>query len=1521
MPEQLREGIKTLGDVRYSLELFYGRNYREQEVGMDSPSEVVIGTTKNCLVRLPSEHFFSDFEILLIRGENGEWSIFGGDNNYLSDGNMLKLRTLSLTHGSAFSVYYQDGDVEICHGTFLRSFGAGNQNYSSYIDLTGITQIEIGGNSECQILIRDEAVGKDSITFGKNGQNWQITDHRSRYGIAVNGSRIEEKAILSNYDFFSMAGHGFFLKEERLYICNDPMIQVIGLRVLEHSDSKSSMQYPHLNKSTRMYYQIPTDEIEYIDPPEKIKEKKQNLFLMLLPSAATLILMVFLRGALGGGGAFIVISAGSMAIGIVTSIITYRMQKKESKEGEENRILTYTEYAKKKEEEIINIRNEETMLMEMNTPALGNTIQSVMDFDERIFERSKDDKDFLAVRIGTGSVKSMRQIKYGKKERLTIDDEMVMWPEVISKKYEFLPNAPILLPLNKLSMIGILGNGPQVYEHLKMIIVDLCVRHSYQDLQMGIIFPNKDYAKWEWVRWLPHFNNEDTGLRNIVYDEDSFKVFAENMYNIFSKRESGEKKRGNQSNLPHYVIIITEAYEIMTHPISRFFENGEAIGVSFIFCNGAKELLPNCQKMLLLGNEMNQLVDSEDAGKKDNYVSFSIQDSLAKRIAKKMACVTVDEVSLESRLTKSITLFRLLGIYKADDLDLKNRWKESKVFKSMSVPMGVDAKNDIVYLDLHEKAHGPHGLVAGTTGSGKSEILQTYILSIATYFHPYEVSFLIIDFKGGGMVNQFRELPHLLGAITNIDGKEINRSLKSIKAELQKRQRLFAEADVNHIDLYIKKYKAGEVEIPLPHLIIIVDEFAELKAEQPDFMKELISTARIGRSLGVHLILATQKPAGQVDNQIWSNSRFKLCLKVQGVEDSNEVLKSPLAAEIKEPGRAYLQVGNNEIFELFQSAYSGASERVFDNTGSAVSIVQVELSGRKTELYREKKNENTDVGRTQLEAIVEHVDDYCRQEKIERLSSICLPSLEKVIEYSGNKTKSELEFVDIGIYDDPENQYQGSTFVDICNKNTLIIGSSQYGKTNLLQLIIREIATQYSSKEAHIYILDFASMFLKNFETLKHVGGVVCTSDDEKFKNLMKLLSEEISTRREKLVNAGVSSFLAYREAGFDDLPHIFIFVDNMTALFELYLNEDDSFLEIVREGIAVGITCIVANSQTSGFGYKYLSNFSNRIMLYCNDSGEYSNLFSRPETKPDEVVGRAILEVEKRILECQTYLAFPGEKEIDRSNNVKAFIAQINEENMTIARKIPYIPALLTKEMLSDGFRAETIGYSVPVGLSYLSVEPFYLNFSRIPMLGVCGKSGRGHFNFISNIFDSFEKNANQSLVRAWILDGVDRKYKDLQKLSITELYTINPESIKGVIENIYEILSKRYEEMFKENKTQNSLLLLIINNNDAARVISNDRELMDKYRTIMDKYKNLNISIIFTDYQNQALPYDAPEPMQMIKREKKVLYLDELSNLKVIDVPYGYVKEFKRKMQQGDAFLINDNLVEKIKMVKSAF
>ena len=1492
---------------RYKIILSSNHLYKEIELAQDV-QQVKVGTGIDCDVRLRKELFFGQIELLFVKNHE-EWSVLCSDDLYLTVGDVRKLMTRNLCHGDTLEVKYQESDNLVFTLDFLIDFDDGKKRYDDFIDIAEANLIMVGVSNGNDIVIHSMYVeNEDAIELGQVENYLILNKIQSKFGVYVNGRRADVKERINSGDFFSVADCFFYYKDRRIWTKTGDKIEVNRFAV---TVSTRSPAYPQFVRNTRIQNVLNDEKIEILDPPVLPQKPKNNIFTQLFPSIGMLIAAGAMAAA--GGATMIVFSGISAAMSAITVVGTMRYNKKEYRKNVKSREVNYNSYIDGKRLEIETSRDEERKILESIYISQEEEIKNLSEFSCDLFDRSPDDVDFLCVTLGIGNVKSKREVNYKKQERIEAGDELQKIPEQLYNQYKYISEAPIVCDLKLANAIGIIGNRDEQFIFLKNFVMDIATRQYHTDVKMLFVAEAEHAEKIRWLRFLPHVYSETLHIRNIVCEEESRNLIFESLYKELTIREETKKYDFRM------ILFLYDECGFSSHPISRFVNEGKELGITFVFFGEDRSQIPvGCNYLVCSKtNGRAELIDTADKTQTMEFGYPVLSDEAAMDMVQLLAPVFTEEISLEGSLTKNISFFELLGLMAVDDLDLKKRWDRSRVFQSMAAPVGV-SKTGVVYLDLHDKAHGPHGLVAGTTGSGKSELLQTYILSIATLFHPYEVAFVIIDFKGGGMVNQFRELPHLLGAITNIDGKEINRSLKSIKAELQKRQRLFAEADVNHIDKYIKKYKSGEANEPLPHLIIIVDEFAELKAEQPDFMKELISAARIGRSLGVHLILATQKPAGQVDDQIWSNSRFKLCLKVQNKEDSNEVLKSPLAAEIKEAGRAYLQVGNNEIFELFQSAYSGAPEKMDDSNVKEFTVFQLLDSGKRMPVYVQKKRKASSDSLSQLDAVVSYVADYCKREGICHLENICLPPLPEFLKYpeSGMKKK---ETVSIGIYDDPDHQLQSDAEIDISGKNTLIIGSSQYGKTNILQLLIRAIAETSTPGESVIYILDFGSMFLKNFEKLNHVGGVVCSSEDEKLKNLFKMMFAEIKSRKEILVSAGVSSFASYLEAGYTDLPHIYLMVDNMTALMELYLQNDDSFLNIVREGLAVGISVIVANAQTSGIGFRYISNFANKIALYCNDSNEYINLFEHLSIQPDEKPGRCILEIDKNIFECQSYLAFSGEREIERIQEMYDFISAINSDNPGMqARIIPCIPTILPIHDLYGDFLAEKKGYKLPVGLTYNEVSPYYLDLANLGILGLCGKENTGHRNFIECIYSYLESRKSECPARIAVFDDVKRKFAELKLNTLTELYTLDVEQVKSVIEEWHEILTNRYEKMLASENTADTseLLLMIIQNNDAAKVLSDDMGLMEKFHDITSRYKDMNVAVIFTNYPNNPVSYDAPEPIRMIKQERHCLFFEDIDNLKPFDVPYDALRANKKPLEVGDAYYIRDNEVVKLKM-----
>ncbi|MCR4649872.1 MAG: type VII secretion protein EssC [Lachnospiraceae bacterium] len=1475
--------------MKYKIAILGDNIFSEVKLNDKWEKGIYIGTTNTSHMRFHKKMFPVDFEIKVF-AQNGQWQAECSENVCLQNemGQNSKVYFDVLERWKVINVKTEDYLFSI---EFDIDFEKKCEDFYTKICCENADLIRVGASDQCNIRIDDPVLGRDSFTIAKENGTYILHSENSRYGVLLNGTKCrEEKKIISDRDIISINGFDFYWHEGALFTGSN--LELISkFETVTKKPQSNHLHYPNFVRSARQQFVVPEKEIKLLAPSAKPVLDKRNIVTSLLPSLISVGMMVLMRAAMGGRNVmYIFMCVGMGLTGIITSIISLREGKIKYRKDLVSRENDYNRYIADQEKKIQELQEKERIISKRQYPGIDERIREVEDFDQRLFEKQKENKDFLYVQLGVGAAESKVAVESKEQDTRQVNDPLMDYPQLFHDKYQFVADMPIMLDLAENRTVGFIGKRTQLYQMMKNLILQMCIEHYYQDLKTVFIMEEDDVENFRWARWFRNAYDEKSGLRYFAYDKNSNKVILEYLYSFLNERSKRKEAENKEDST--YVIFVYRSEIIEGHPINLFVEKAKDLNCVFLFFDEYVEYVNRfCKKRVFLSEkEMAGYIQDIDDGEKVDIFEYNrVPIETAAAVAQKMASVNVEEVSLEAALTKNISMYQLLDIGNVRELDLSSRWANSRIYNTMAAPLGVKSGNEIVYLDLHEKFHGPHGLVAGTTGSGKSEILQTYILSMATLFHPYEVGFIIIDFKGGGMVNQFRNLPHLNGAITNIDGKEIDRSLSSIKAELQKRQRYFALHDVNHIDDYIRLFKSGKAKEPLPHLILIVDEFAELKSEQPEFMKELISAARIGRSLGVHLILATQKPSGVVNDQIWSNSKFKLCLKVQDKSDSNEVLKSPLAAEIREPGRAYLQVGNNEIFQLFQSAYSGAP--VPNGAMGKVKkfkINSVELSGQRMVVF-EQKQQAEEGGKNQLDAIVEYIADYCKVNKIERLPNICMPPLSDNIEYNlvPYENKSTDVCIPLGIYDAPQRQAQELMDVNLTQSHVMIIGSSQMGKTNMLTCIIRGLAERYSSDEVEIYLLDYASMILKNFEKLKHVGDVVTSSDDDKAKDLLAKLVAEIQRRKDILSEMGLSSYSAYRESGQTELNQKVIILDNIMVFRELNNNLEDSMLKLARDGAAVGICLIVTAQQTNGLGYRYMSNFSNRFCFYCNDSSEYSSVFERCRQKLDQKPGRCFFTIDKEIYEGQIYVPFPAQKEIERVTKIREFIGMINENDKGKgAEKLPTLPDEVSLSDLWDKSETEWEPYMFPLGYNFDNYGVDVLQLSDFPILGLVGGKAEVKVSFLKVILEELLSKQAKAPADIYIFDdseGSFAAYKDRITYYSSDATT--------VIECVKKICRSALD-----NPGNSKYSCLILNSDQVVSFLSEDDETYNLICECLSSEAVSGVSFILPRVKNESLYLAKDRLVKLLNDANNMLVFEKLSEAQVIEW------RIKNKQKRGD-------------------
>ena len=1137
------------------------------------------------------------------------------------------------------------------------------------------------------------------------------------------------------------------------FICvNNPdnMLKIAGLNLVKEEEKQKVVLMPvsEDDKIVELYgpndYYVPyptirehvkDDEIVIDAPPEEDKQDGMPWILSMGSSmmmTASAFTMAFNVGYYVQNGADWIriipqaIMCLSMLIGgLLMPRIANWYQKKQRKKRENLRQTKYTKYLNDKARRIELLLNNESQILNDTYLNSQDCINALEKRTNNFWHWQVTDEDFLTVRLGTGRQRPHLEIK-APEEHFTLDeDDLLNKVYELKSKYEYIDNVPVVISLRNYPVTSFISSTFN-NDFINEIISQLITLQSSIDLKIVIFTSDVNLKYWEYMKYIPHVFADDKSIRFFAASVENAKAVSNYLEEVLKSRKESKNPDSITSQetiyMPHY-LIITDDYKKYKNIniINEIVEkNGGEFGFSLsIFEKSIKQVPINSTAFVEYTDDDGVIIEKQaglnnQAIFKINKPEYSLNMS---NIAINLAAIPVNTKDGQAGLPSSIAFLDMYGVSKIEQLNVLNRWRQNNPVISLNTIVGVHPNGDNFELDLHEKYHGPHGLIAGATGSGKSEFIITWILSMAINYHPYEVQFVLIDYKGGGLAGAFEnkenkiKIPHLVGTITNLDVNTMNRSLTSIQSEIIRRQKIFNEVRENlgegTIDIYKyqKLYRDGVVSKPLSHLFIVCDEFAELKQQQPDFMQNLISVSRIGRSLGVHLILATQKPSGVVNDQIWANSKFKVCLKVQDREDSMEMLKRPDAASITDVGRFYLQVGYDELFEIGQSGWSGAKYTPSDKIVVKVdeSINYINDIGYILKSIKEKTTDNTsnvDYG-DQLINIVKYINHLGEKEqlKINPLWLDIIPALiniEEVKKKYGYKPQAYYINPAIGEYDDPVNQSKSILNIDLSKKGNLVVyGLPGTGKETLLTNLIRSTIIEHTPDEVSVYVIDCGSGSLQTFNSFPHVGDVITVDDSEKITDLFKMIDQEIEHRKDLFVDYA-GSYNEYIENSGQKLNVMLVVINNYDIFAENYANETELLQSMFRDGYKYGVVFAVSAISTTVIKSRSMSYFNNKICMRLADPTDYRMILNAPkELTPAEYFGRGIVQLGKNAYEFQTAM-FASAK--DQVNSLRELSKLLNASYTTRARPIPTIPKEVTVNSLLDKV---TNSNTIPVGFN----------------------------------------------------------------------------------------------------------------------------------------------------------------------------------------------------------------------------
>ena len=881
----------------------------------------------------------------------------------------------------------------------------------------------------------------------------------------------------------------------------------------------------------------------------------------------------------------------------------------------------------------------------------------------RLWERRADDPDALELRIGLADQPARIELV----------------PEADGTSRASLPvpplarDVPVTLPLASLGVIGLAGPLPASRGLARWLVAQAAVLHSPRDLQIVVLSTDPQAGhEWNWVRWLPHAAARSAAASAQVGTdpESAARRVAE------LAAEAGERlgrTAGPAGLLPGYgsggvadpglgprILIVLDGARVLRRlpGMPQVLAAARAAGMQAICLDESRRLLPEeCAAVISWDDTRPSAVTVQGGGLDGTGLVLADQAGTdwADRLARALAPVRdVSREDADSALPSSARLLDLLALPDPGAADICAAWQLGG--RSTSAVVGVGATGPF-RLDL--AADGPHGLIAGTTGSGKSELLQTIIASLAIVNRPDSMTFVLIDYKGGSAFKDCARLPHTVGMVTDLDGHLTERALASLGAELRRREEVLRDAGAKDIQDYWDARRLSPALPPMPRLVLVIDEFASLVTELPGFVTGLVGIAQRGRSLGVHLLLATQRPAGVVSADIRANTNLRIALRVTDAEESADVIDTRDAAFISRstPGRCYVRSGAGSPAAV-QGARIGGRRPGAGPGGATSLVIPVPWADLGRPLPAGPAAPAGDDLATDLSVLVDAIAAAADRLGIPAQRSPWLPPLPEIVtigdlppdEMASHAAAGGLVAVPYGLTDVPSRQAREPLRLDLAHGGHVVIaGAARTGRSTALRSIAGSVAAGVSPADVHLYAIDCGAGAMLPLAALPHCGAVVSRDQADRVERLLGKLRGEIMRRQQLLAADGLAGLAEQRAASQDGqrLPWMVLLIDwweGFVAAFEQYDYGRliELLLQTLREGAAVGMRAVVTTDRAALLGQAGTV-FGQRMVLRLADRADATlagiGERSLPASQPP---GRVMLDALPSPVEAQVAMLDP---------------------------------------------------------------------------------------------------------------------------------------------------------------------------------------------------------------------------------------------------------------------------------------